>query len=69
MKYKVTAKKKIGESEINDWFKDSLSHMGFFTDSLSEAKDIVRKRIKRGGYYTSECVPQIILNKNGKEIL
>ena len=44
MKYKVTAKKKVGAHYINDWFKGELSHMGYFTDSINEAKKIIQER-------------------------
>ena len=50
MKYKVTAKKKIGCHYINDWFNGQLSHMGYYTDSIKEAKketavDIAKKKL------------------------
>jgi len=69
MKYKVTAKKKIGSHYINDWFNGQLSHMGYYTDSIKEAKKVVQERIKRGKYYDEECVPQIIFTNSREEVV
>lgn len=68
MKYKVTAKKLFGEKVVNDWFKDSLSHMAYFTDSLNDAKKKIEVRVKNGNFYSKDCLPQIILCNSGKEI-
>lgn len=67
-KYKVTAKKKLGNHYVNDWFKDQNLHLSYYTDSLSEAKRIITERKKKNNYYSEDCVPQIILTNNGKEV-
>lgn len=67
-KYKVTAKKKVGAHYINDWFKGELSHMGYFTDSINEAKKIIQERKNKKQYYSEDCEPQILLTNSGKEV-
>jgi hypothetical protein len=69
MKYKVTAKKFIGSHVINDWFKGELSHLAYFTDSISDAKKQVEARVKNNKYYTNDCHPQIISASSGKEVV
>lgn len=68
MKYKVTAKKIIGNNSINDWFKGELSHLAYFTDSIFDAKEKVKSRIKSKKYYSEDCLPQIISASSGREI-
>ena len=68
MKYKVTAKKKVGAHYINDWFIGELSHMGYFTDSIKEAKKIIQERKNKKQYYSEDCVPQILFTNSGKEV-
>ena len=42
--------------------------MGYFTDSIKEAKKIVQERKNKKQYYSEDCVPQILFTNSGKEV-